>query len=416
MSGVAIAVIIVVVVAVAALAVGVAVPVGRRRVRSLRGESGPRSARVVTLSPEVPRAARGHAERKERAGGIAEPGGKGRRGGGGELGGRRAPPEPGGQGKPGIPEEPEPLAGKLGKSRGFLGRHLATIRSRRSIDDATWAELEEALLGADVGLATTDVIVGHLREAVTRGDVNGPDELLHRVKAEIVNSFSAAAGSGGDGAERETVERQLNYEKGRTNVWLFVGVNGVGKTTTIGKVASAQLAMGRSVLLAAADTFRAAATEQLVAWGSRTGVEVVRGREGGDPGAVVFDAIEKAGVKGYDIVIADTAGRLHNNVNLVEELKKVWRVATRAAGQVDEVLLVLDATTGQNGLVQARQFTEAVGVTGIVLTKLDGTARGGIVVAIERELGVPVKLIGVGEGVHDLAPFDPVEFTEALFN
>jgi fused signal recognition particle receptor len=197
-------------------------------------------------------------------------------------------------------------------------------------------------------------------------------------------------------------------------VWLFVGVNGVGKTTTIGKVGAAQHGAGRSVVLAAGDTFRAAAAEQLGMWGERIGVEVVRGNEGGDPGAVIFDAVQHAAARGIELVLGDTAGRLHTKVNLMEELKKVRRVAERPPGHVSEVLLVLDATTGQNGLIQAKQFAGAVGVTGVVLTKLDGTAKGGIALAIQTELGIPIKLVGVGEGAADLIPFDAEEFVDAL--
>ena len=193
-------------------------------------------------------------------------------------------------------------------------------------------------------------------------------------------------------------------------------MNGVGKTTTIGKVARRQVADGRSVVLAAGDTFRAAAAEQLETWAERTGVPIVRGAEGGDPSAVVFDAVRSAPREGHDLVLADTAGRLHTKVNLVEELKKIRRVADRPPGEVTEVLLVLDATTGQNGLSQARQFLEAVGVTGVVLTKLDGTAKGGIVVAIQRELGLAVKLVGIGEGPDDLVAFDADQFVDALFD
>ena len=198
------------------------------------------------------------------------------------------------------------------------------------------------------------------------------------------------------------------------NVWLFVGVNGVGKTTTIGKLARQQSADGRSVLLAAGDTFRAAAGEQLARWAERAGTEIVRGAEGGDPSAIVFDAVQRAAARGNDLVLADTAGRLHTKVNLVEELKKIRRVADRPPGRVTEVLLVIDATTGQNGLVQAKEFTDAVEVTGLVLTKLDGTAKGGVVVAVQRELGLPVKLVGLGEGPDDLVPFDPEQFVDAL--
>jgi fused signal recognition particle receptor len=208
----------------------------------------------------------------------------------------------------------------------------------------------------------------------------------------------------------------LVFEEGVTNVWLFVGVNGVGKTTTIGKVARRQAADGRPVLLAAGDTFRAAAAEQLSIWAERAGVGLVRGAEGSDPSAVVFDAVQRAAARGQELVLADTAGRLHTKVNLVEELKKIRRVADRPPGRVTEVLLVLDATTGQNGVTQARQFLDAVGVTGVVLTKLDGTAKGGIVVAIQRELGLPVKLVGIGEGPDDLITFDADRFVDALFD
>ena len=197
-------------------------------------------------------------------------------------------------------------------------------------------------------------------------------------------------------------------------VWLFVGVNGVGKTTTIGKLATRESKEGLRVLLAAGDTFRAAAADQLGLWAERSGAEIVRGAEGGDPSSVVFDAVQAAGARGADLVLADTAGRLHTKVNLVEELKKIRRVADREPGQVVEVLLVLDATTGQNAVSQAREFSEAVDATGVVLTKLDGTARGGVVVAISRELGLPVKLVGLGEGAADLVPFDPASFVDAL--
>jgi fused signal recognition particle receptor len=198
-------------------------------------------------------------------------------------------------------------------------------------------------------------------------------------------------------------------------VWLFVGVNGVGKTTSIGKVANQQVAVGRRVLLAAGDTFRAAAAEQLTTWADRAGVELVRGNEGGDPSAVVFDAIERAASRDLDLVLADTAGRLHTKTNLMEELRKVRRVAERGAGTVTESLLVIDATTGQNGLAQAREFGEATHLTGVVLTKLDGSAKGGIVFAVETELGIPVKLVGLGESLEDLVPFDPDDFVDALF-
>jgi fused signal recognition particle receptor len=199
-------------------------------------------------------------------------------------------------------------------------------------------------------------------------------------------------------------------------VWLFVGVNGVGKTTTIGKVGAQQAAEGHAVVMAAGDTFRAAAAEQLETWADRAGAELVRGSEGGDPSSVIYDGIQRASARGRDLVLADTAGRLHTKTNLMEELRKVRRVADREPGRVTEVLLVIDATTGQNGLVQARQFTEATDVTGVVLTKLDGSAKGGIVFAVQTDLGIPVKLVGLGEGIEDLVPFDPDEFVDALFD
>jgi fused signal recognition particle receptor len=203
---------------------------------------------------------------------------------------------------------------------------------------------------------------------------------------------------------------------GETNVWLFVGVNGVGKTTTIGKLASQQVEGGHRVVLAAADTFRAAAADQLQLWAQRTGGEIVRGQEGADPGSIVFDAMSAASSRNADLVLVDTAGRLHTKVNLMEELKKLRRIIDRTEGALKEVLLVIDASTGQNGLTQAKQFADAVDVTGIVLTKLDGTAKGGIVLAIQSELGIPVKVVGVGEGVGDLITFDPQEFAAALFS
>ncbi|MDE3087341.1 MAG: signal recognition particle-docking protein FtsY [Acidobacteriota bacterium] len=299
---------------------------------------------------------------------------------------------------------PPALRDRMGRTRGTISGYLRALRARGSVDEATWDDLEEALLRADVGVATTVSLLDDLRAKVRAGEVKGTDEVLESLRAELEGSLSSAEGSA------------LAFVEGATNVWLFVGVNGVGKTTTIGKVARRQAAEGRSVLLAAGDTFRAAAGEQLSTWAERAGVEIVRGREGGDPSAVIFDAVQRAAARGHDLVLADTAGRLHTKVNLVEELKKIRRVAERPPGTVSEVLLVLDATTGQNGLAQARQFLEAVGVTGVVLTKLDGTAKGGIVVAVERELGLPVKLVGVGEGPDDLVPFSPSEFVGALFD
>jgi len=292
---------------------------------------------------------------------------------------------------------------RLSRARSALSGAFGSIGGRSRIDEETWEELEEALILADVGVAATDDLLAHLRTRVKADGITDGEQLLEALKAELKARL--------DGYDRDL---HLSLETGPT-VWLFVGVNGVGKTTTIGKVGARESADGLKVVMAAGDTFRAAAAEQLGMWADRAGAELVRGSEGGDPSAVIFDAVEAASARGADLVLADTAGRLHTKVNLMEELRKVRRVADGGAGTVTEVLLVLDATTGQNGLVQAQQFTEAVEVTGVVLTKLDGSAKGGIVVAIHAQLGIPVKLVGLGEGAGDLVPFDPDEFVEALF-
>ena len=277
------------------------------------------------------------------------------------------------------------------------------IRGRRGITDETFDDLEEALLRADVGVRVTDELLSGLRARVKAKELTEPDQLLAALQAEMSGRLAGA-------------ERGLRFEAGEgPNVWLFVGVNGVGKTTTIGKVSAQQHALGRSVLMAAGDTFRAAAAEQLTTWAERSGAEIVRGAEGGDPSSVIFDGIERAAARHLDLVLADTAGRLHTKTNLMDELRKVRRVAEKGQGRVTEVLLVIDATTGQNGLTQARQFGDATDVTGVVLTKLDGSAKGGIVFAIETELGLPVKLVGLGETIGDLVPFDAEEFVGALF-
>jgi fused signal recognition particle receptor len=301
--------------------------------------------------------------------------------------------------------EPEPATyrSRLGNVRGIFSGAVSALRSGR-IDAATWDSLEEALIRADVGVQTTTALLAGLRARVESKEIGSGTDLLGALGGEIRALLDVAD------------SRQLHFagEAGLVDVWLVVGVNGVGKTTTIGKLARQESTAGRSVLLAAGDTFRAAAADQLGMWAERSGVDIVRGAEGGDPSAIVFDAVQRAAARGNDLVLADTAGRLHNKVNLVEELKKIRRVADRDPGNVTEVLLVLDATTGQNALVQAKQFTEAVDVTGIVLTKLDGTAKGGIVIAVQRELGIPVKLVGLGEGVDDLVAFDPDAFVDAL--
>jgi fused signal recognition particle receptor len=291
---------------------------------------------------------------------------------------------------------------RLGKARGLLAGYLGSVRARAKIDDDTWDELEEALIRADVGISATTALLDQLRAQVKAEGITTPELLVDALKDNLKKRLSIA-------------DRSLRIEPGIPNVWLFVGVNGVGKTTTIGKVGHQQVGEGRTVIMAAGDTFRAAAAEQLELWSKRVGAQLVRGNEGGDPGAVVFDAVERAAARQTDLVLADTAGRLHTKVNLMEELKKVRRVADKPPGKVTEVLLVIDATTGQNGLVQAKQFTEAVEVTGVVLTKLDGTAKGGIVLAIQNELGIPIKLVGLGETADDLIAFDPDEFIDALF-
>ena len=292
---------------------------------------------------------------------------------------------------------------RMSKARNALAGTLLGIRARGGITAETWDDLEEALLRADVGVRVTDDLLGGLRTKVKAKEITDPAQLLDALQAEMVERLSGA-------------DRTLAFDDvpDGPNVWLFVGVNGVGKTTTIGKVAAQQAALGRSVLMAAGDTFRAAAVEQLGTWAERSGAQLVRGNEGGDPSAVIFDAIESATARHIDLVLGDTAGRLHTKTNLMEELRKVRRVAAKGAGRVTEVLLVVDATTGQNGLTQAREFGDATEVTGVVLTKLDGSAKGGIVFAIETELGLPVKLVGLGESIGDLVPFDPVEFIDAL--
>jgi len=320
---------------------------------------------------------------------------------------------------------PPVLRDRMGKTRGLLSGYVRALRARASVDEQTWEELEEALLRADVGVSTTTALLGDLRARVHSRELQGPDAVLEALRDDLRATLGVDNAEQVEGAPRTCPAGDATFSQDDTTaptadheaeVWLFVGVNGVGKTTTIGKVARHEVAEGRSVVLAAGDTFRAAATEQLTAWAERIGVPVVRGAEGGDPSAVVYDAVRRAAARGDDLVLADTAGRLHTKVNLVEELKKIRRVADRPPGRVTEVFLVLDATTGQNGLAQARQFTQAIGVTGVVLTKLDGTAKGGIVVAIQRELGLPVRLVGIGEVADDLVPFDADEFVDALFD
>jgi fused signal recognition particle receptor len=306
------------------------------------------------------------------------------------------------------PAEERQRGGLLGRLRESLSKSRQALRAELSatlfeqLDDETWERLEEALILADVGAKTTADVVGRLEHEVEAGAIGGGDAL----RARLVEMLAEVAAT--DGARVDLTDRPA--------VVMIVGVNGTGKTTTIGKLAwHLQRELGLSVIVAAADTYRAAAIEQLETWAERAGAEIVRGAPGGDPGAVLFDAISAAESRGADVVIADTAGRLHTHANLMEELAKVRRVAAkRLDGAPHESLIVIDATTGQNGLRQAQAFAEAVDLTGVVLTKLDGTAKGGIALAIASELDLPVKLIGVGEGLEDLRPFDPREFASAL--
>ncbi|MEU6668337.1 signal recognition particle-docking protein FtsY [Streptomyces sp. NPDC046727] len=307
-------------------------------------------------------------------------------------------------------EIPEPTAGRLvrlrarlSRSQNALGKGLLTLLSREHLDEDTWEEIEDTLLTADVGVQPTQELVERLRERVKVLGTRTPAELRGLLREELLKLV-------GTEADR-TVKTEPEDRK--PGIVMIVGVNGTGKTTTTGKLARVLVADGRTVVLGAADTFRAAAADQLQTWGERVGAYTVRGPEAGDPASVAFDAVKEGKEMGVDVVLIDTAGRLHTKTGLMDELGKVKRVVEKHA-PLDEVLLVLDATTGQNGLVQARVFAEVVDITGIVLTKLDGTAKGGIVVAVQRELGVPVKLVGLGEGADDLAPFEPEAFVDAL--
>ncbi|MFJ3905852.1 signal recognition particle-docking protein FtsY [Streptomyces sp. NPDC090025] len=307
-------------------------------------------------------------------------------------------------------EVPEPTAGRLvrlrarlARSQNSLGKGLLTLLSREHLDEDTWEEIEETLLTADVGVAPTQELVERLRERVKVLGTRTPEELRGLLREELV----ALLGPDLDRAVKTESPEDV------PGVVMVVGVNGTGKTTTTGKLARVLVADGRSVVLGAADTFRAAAADQLQTWGDRVGARTVRGPEGGDPASIAFDAVKEGIAEKADVVLIDTAGRLHTKTGLMDELGKVKRVVEKH-GPLDEVLLVLDATTGQNGLIQARVFAEVVDITGIVLTKLDGTAKGGIVIAVQRELGVPVKLVGLGEGPDDLAPFEPGAFVDAL--
>jgi fused signal recognition particle receptor len=307
-------------------------------------------------------------------------------------------------------ERPEPpqgrlvrLRSRLARSQTTFGKALLSLLSRDRVDEDTWEEIEDTLLTSDLGVGPTQEMVERLRARVRAEGVESGEEARRILREELVSLVDP-------GLDRELHVRR---SEGRPGVVLVVGVNGSGKTTTVGKIARVLVAEGADVVLGAADTFRAAAADQLQTWGERVGVHTVRGPEGGDPASVAYEAV-KAGIeREADTVLVDTAGRLHTKTGLMDELGKVKRVVEKQA-PVSEVLLVLDATTGQNGMMQARVFSEVVDVSGIVLTKLDGTAKGGIVVAVQRELGVPVKLVGLGEGADDLAPFEAEAFVDAL--
>ena len=316
-------------------------------------------------------------------------------------------------------EEPEPvlekpasakgrlvrLRARLARSQSSLGKGLLALLSRDAVDEHTWEEIEDTLLTADVGVAPTQELVERLRTRVRVEGVSNPQQAHDVLREELVALVDP------------DLNRTLKVDRveGKPAIVLVVGVNGTGKTTTVGKLARVLVADDKQVLLGAADTFRAAAADQLQTWGERVGVSTVRGPEGGDPASVAFDAVRTGIETEADVVLVDTAGRLHTKTGLMDELGKVKRVIEKSAA-VDEVLLVIDATTGQNGLTQARVFAEVIDVTGIVLTKLDGTAKGGIVIAVQRELGVPVKLVGLGEGADDLAPFVAEDFVDALLD
>ncbi len=306
-----------------------------------------------------------------------------------------------------VPESAEGrmvrLRARLARSGSLLGLGLLSLLSRDSVDEETWEDIEDTLLSADLGVAATTELVDRLRTRVKVEGTRSPEQARAILREELVRLVDP------------TMDRSLATTRtgARPAVLLVVGVNGTGKTTTVGKLARVLVAEDKDVLLGAADTFRAAAADQLTTWGERVGVPTVRGPEGSDPASVAFEAVRSGTEQEVDVVIVDTAGRLQTKVGLMDELGKVKRVIAKQ-GPVDEVLLVLDATTGQNGLAQAKVFGEVVDVSGIVLTKLDGTAKGGIVVAVQRDLGVPVKLVGLGEGPDDLAPFDVEAFVDGI--
>lgn len=295
------------------------------------------------------------------------------------------------------------IAGGLLKTRQNIMSRMEGLLKRKHFDEQFFVDLEEVLLSADVGVQATQELVERLREEVTAKRIKDAEQVIALLKKLVVEVL-------------EKEDQALNTSA-KPTVILVLGVNGAGKTTTIGKLAGLFSRQGLKVILAAGDTFRAAAGEQLEAWAGRAGADIIRHQPGADPAAVIFDAVNAARARGADVVLCDTAGRLHNKANLMEELKKIYRVAEKAhPGAPHEVLLVLDATTGQNAMAQARVFHRSAPLTGIVLTKLDGTAKGGIIIAVTRELGIPVKFVGIGEGVDDLQPFNPHEYTAGLFD
>ncbi len=297
----------------------------------------------------------------------------------------------------------ERLRGRLAKSQGTLGRSMLGLLGGGDLDEESWEAIEDTLLVADLGPTVTEAVVTALRSRMASSSVRTTDDARAVLREVLISQL------------QPDLDRSIKAlpHADKPSVLLVVGVNGTGKTTTVGKLARVLVADGRRVVLGAADTFRAAAADQLQSWAARVGAEVVRGPEGADPASVAFDAVDRGIATGADVVVIDTAGRLHTKTGLMDELGKVKRVVTKRAA-VDEVLLVLDATIGQNGLPQARVFAEVVDITGVVLTKLDGTAKGGIVFRVQQELGVPVKLVGLGEGPDDLAPFEPAAFVDAL--
>ncbi|MEE2683317.1 MAG: signal recognition particle-docking protein FtsY [Actinomycetota bacterium] len=293
------------------------------------------------------------------------------------------------------------LSKELSKTRNKFSL-FAKLQRAKTLDSEFWTAIEEILISADVGVKTTQLLIAELKQESQAQRLNSVDEVTECLKEKLKYMLAS-------------LEREVVVE-GSPAVWLFVGVNGVGKTTSIGKLAYRQNQLGIKSVLAAGDTFRAAAPEQLEMWAQRCDSELIKGAEGADPSSVIFDAIEHANSRGTPLLLADTAGRLHTKTNLMDELSKIQRVATKGTGKVTEILLVLDATTGQNGLEQAKSFASSVDVTGIILTKLDGTSRGGIVFAIHQETGIPVKFVGIGENPEDLIAFDPEDFVEAIFD